>query len=95
MPKSIYKYPLPIEDRPELWMPRGARVLSIQEQHGKLYVWAEIDEDAPREERRFYVFGTGHRVGGGPMRFLATVQMAGGRFVWHIYEGMDRYEGVE
>jgi hypothetical protein len=95
MPKTIYKFPLPIEDRPELWMPRGARVLSVQEQHGKLCLWAEIEEGAPPEERKFYIFGTGHRVIGGPMRFLATVQMSGGKLVWHIYEGMDRYDGTD
>lgn len=93
MPKSIYKYPFPVEDRPELWLPRGARVLSIQDQGGKLCLWAEVDPEAPKEERRFFLFGTGHRVVGGPMRFLTTVQMAGGKLVWHIYEALEQHDG--
>lgn len=43
MTKKIYKYPLETADRQKLILPKGAQILTVQEQHGQPYVWALID----------------------------------------------------
>lgn len=87
--KTIWKFTTEIEDRPRLMLPAGARILSCAlDRVDNLYaryfnLWAEVDNSAPREERRLRVIGTGHplpNVG----QFVGTIQDP--PFVWHIYE---------
>ncbi len=85
--KKIWKYTLPVSDYPVISMPKGARVLSVDVQHGKVQVWALVDPEAPTELHRFMMVGTGHCLTEKcveSMRFIGTVQM--GDFVWHIFE---------
>jgi hypothetical protein len=87
--KRIYKYTL--EDQhwygksgSPIQMPKGARILSAQEQHGEIQLWAIVDllqDDVPRW---FRVCGTGHDLPENPGEFVATVQL--GEFVWHVFE---------
>ncbi len=86
--RIIYKYPFEIEEQVEILMPKSAKTLSIQEQRGKLFLWALID---PSEEchvkKRFYVFGTGNYITlfqVDEMKHISTIQQ--GKFVWHIFE---------
>src|SRR5438094_593221 len=44
---------------PEIKMPRGARVLTVQVQKGTPELWALCHAEAPLEDRTFLVFGTG------------------------------------
>ena len=83
--RSIFKYHLPIADRVSVPMPRGAQVLSIQEQHGQLTVWALVNSEQAREPVSFRICGTGlpaEDVGAG--YFIDTVQMPNG-LVWHVF----------
>ena len=84
----IYKYEL-IQNEPckaHVGMPLGRKPISVGEQNGKLFVWAEIDE---HEELSmitwFYVIPTGFKeLPDGDIEFIGTVQMSSG-LVWHIY----------
>jgi hypothetical protein len=84
---SVWKFDLTIAGaHEEVKMPAGATLLSAQVQHGGVRLWAKVDTDAPIVTRTMYVCGTGHRA---PVRgsvFVATVQMAGGALVWHIFD---------
>lgn len=84
--KKIWKYPLPISGLPVIPMQRGARVLSVDVQHGKAQVWALVDPEAPTELRKFRVVETGHPLEEeiASMRFIGTVLL--GFLVWHIFE---------
>jgi len=84
--KTIYKYPLPIDNLAEVRMPQGAVVLSIQCQHDKPCLWALVDADRPMQGRRFCVRGTGHQLAGEEGAFIATFQMHGGALVFHVFE---------
>jgi hypothetical protein len=89
MPKptrSVWKYELePGENL--CWLPRGAEVLSAQAQYDHLCLWARVDPDAPQDQRRFLVVGTGHTLPAGKrLAFIATAQMHGGALVWHVFE---------
>jgi hypothetical protein len=86
---TIYKYPVPVEDAPVIRMPRDARILTLQVQHGIPCLWALIPNlDAPTVERRFRLFGTGHewRGDGSGLVYVGTYQMHGGALVFHLFE---------
>jgi hypothetical protein len=85
--KKIFKYEIPVEGV-ELDMPRGARILSCQNQHDNVCLWALVDPDAAKEERHFVVAGTGHPLDDSIVvaKYLGTVVVAGGQFVWHVFE---------
>lgn len=85
---QIFKYELPVEDNVTVSMPKDARIISAQSQRGAVTIWAEVEPDAPRVNRRFRVVGTGHRFDGTGLRHVGTVQA--GLFVWHVYEVMSR-----
>lgn len=92
MKKAIYKYVVR-PDRLKVEMPKGAKVLTAQLQHGEICVWAEVQPDAPTEQRHFEVFGTGHPMHedmGTSREYINTVQLEGGALVFHVYE----YTGV-
>lgn len=84
---TIHKFILREVDRQRVMMPKDAKILSIQLQHEKLCIWAEVHDELQLEERKFLVFGTGNplRVGCNDT-FLGTVQTRSGAIVWHIYE---------
>lgn len=72
-------------------MPSGAAVIHAASQDDIPTVWAEVDSDAPVEERTFEVVGTGHPLVGPPSFercYRGTAITKDGRFVWHIYERM-------
>jgi len=67
--------------------PRGARLLTVQTQHGYMPVlWAEVQEDAPLEARAIAIYGTGWPLPADPGVYIGTVQDEIGGLVWHIYE---------
>lgn len=85
MIKIIYKYPLLHADLQAIEMPRGAQVLTVQEQFGELRLWALVDPTEPTVERAIRMAGTGHPIDAGHVgRYISTVQQ--GSFVWHFFE---------
>ena len=89
MKKSIWKFVLDTTDKQELEMPKGAELLSVQEQHGQPCLWALVDPNEVNESRIFEIFGTGHPV---PYdmevkrKFIGTYQLAEGDFIGHLFE---------
>jgi len=79
--KRIYKYKL--ENSVE--MPIGAKILSIQMQNNRPYIWALVDTDVECEFRHFEIIGTGHNFPEADnFTYINTFQ--DGPFVWHIFE---------
>ena len=86
MASTIHKFVLATESN-TFAMPAGAKVLSIQVQQRVLALWAHIpDPDAPKVNRCFVAYGTGHKMPDDPGEYIATVLMAEGRLVLHFYE---------
>jgi hypothetical protein len=101
MTQTIYRYPVKLVDEQVISMPAGATILAVARREGSQTVapgplatsheavelWAAVDPAAPLEERRLRVAGTGHplpdRDG---LRHLGTVQIAGGKLVFHVFE---------
>lgn len=85
MSKSVWKFPVSLEDQFPLEMPEGAQPLSVQMQHGQPCLWALVNPDAPRRSRFFRLVGTGHPVEEG-LGFVGTFQLNGGALVFHLFE---------
>jgi hypothetical protein len=84
--KTIFKYDLPIQSNAQLLLPAGAQILSVQSQRGSLCLWALVETEAKLVERRFAVFGTGHKIPADRMTFLGTAQFDEGALVFHVFE---------
>jgi hypothetical protein len=65
-------------------MPRGARVVAVGRQAGRMQLWAVCDPDAEEETRRFVVFGTGQA--GVPPDAVYLGVVFDGIYVWHVFE---------
>lgn len=74
------QYPIAVE------MPKGARILTMAEQHGTLRVWALVDPMAPGSFRQLWVIGTGWACDVSDFEWRATCLASGGAFVWHLFE---------
>ncbi len=89
MVKSIFKFNLETTDSQTVLMPKGAEILTIQNQHEDAELWALVDPNAPLEERIIEIFGTGHTVHcdmGVERKYIATYQLSGGNYVFHAFE---------
>jgi hypothetical protein len=82
----IFKYPAPISDALLIQMPKRAKVLTVQVQHGQPQLWALVDDDGSSVPRAFKWFGTGHSVERTAGNYVGTVQLEGGALVFHLFE---------
>ena len=84
----ILKWTLRVTDRQEVSLPAGALILDVQCQGEEMRLWALCDDDAARgiEDRVIRVYGTGSQIPSEPGMHIATVQMCGGKLVWHVFE---------
>jgi hypothetical protein len=80
--KRIYKYEL---KEGSVEMPIGAKILSIQYQNNRPYIWALVDTDVECEFRYFALVATGEDFPeADDFTYINTIQ--DGPFVWHIFE---------
>ena len=92
--ETIWKYPIEIQDRQTIKMPRGAAILCCQVQKGVPCIWAFVDSAVKEmSERIIRIFGTGlpitrDRCEGWPwpFRYIGTFQTLNGDFVGHVFE---------
>jgi hypothetical protein len=91
MVKTIYKYSIPLIDKPVINLPAGALILSVGNQREALCVWVLLDQPASAfQVRSFRVVGTGHDVQDlDEFVFLDTVQFRGGELIFHIFVEKD------
>lgn len=89
---TIWKYKLELTDEQDVEMPVNAQILCVQEQHGKIMLWAVVDEtvEALKLKHRIVIYGTGKPVDPKrDMTYIGTVQIDNvgeGTLVWHIFE---------
>ena len=84
--RTIYKYPIEIEDFQILQVPQDFKILTTAVQNDKACIWAEVETDVPKIDLKIYVFGTGHKI---PveinLNYIGSVLMFDGRGVFHVY----------
>lgn len=86
--KTIWKYYLDITDRQTLRMPKGAVILSVENQYGALCCWAMVDpacDEDEDEDRPIALIRTGRDASGvEPHEYVGTVTIDS--FVWHVFD---------
>lgn len=85
---TIWKYPLRVKDTQLVAMPKGARILSVGVQTDTICLWAMVDDrEGETVYRRILIVGTGNPVfEAEDGKFIGTVQLYGGRLVFHVFE---------
>ena len=85
---KIFKFQIPLSDVVTIEMQENAKILSVQAQNEKPYMWALVDPPARLVKRKFRFAGTGHEIthDSGKLLFIGTFQMHGGSLVFHIFE---------
>jgi hypothetical protein len=90
MEKRIFKYPLEVENKQVINLPKGSELLTVQTQFNKPQLWALVDpNEKEKEERYIEMFGTGHPINYNvdlERKYLSTYQLDGGNFVFHVFE---------
>ena len=86
MKNSIWKFNFPIKDRITIQMPKGAEILTVQNQNEEGTLWAICNTEADKEPRYFLIYGTGHPIDTDGKKYIGTFQVSGGRLVWHLFE---------
>jgi hypothetical protein len=88
---TIFKYTLKPEI--ELELPENAELLSVGAQGDEAVLWARVDPDAPKVNRHFRVFGTGHPMPDDvELEYVGTIQFSHGAcagLVFHAFEVME------
>jgi len=84
--KTIWKFPLEAKDTQEILMPMGAKILTVATQGDIACIWAEVDPEATKEARGFYIVGTGFPLSWERGNYIGTFQLLGGGLVFHVYE---------
>jgi hypothetical protein len=87
---KVYKYNFKLSNIIVLTLPKGAEVLSVQEQFDDVAMWAIVNPEAVSEKRYFECYGTGHQMKilelGYVRKHISTFQMSGGNYVFHFFE---------
>ncbi len=83
--QTIHKYPIEITDSQEVMLPDGARILTVQLQHGQACLWALVESENPLKPRRILSYGTGHPVSDSNMQYISTIQIEGSSLVFHFF----------
>lgn len=87
----IWKY-LMKDPKENFMIPKNAQILSCQVQGKNPCIWALVDEKAEKEIRHFIFFGTGCEVNipVEKLKFIDTIQMSNGEFVFHVFEIVEK-----
>lgn len=90
MTHVIFKYPLKFQITQVLDLPKGAEILTVQDQVGTLTLWARIPASLDGRYTEFSPFSviiapTGREVYDYGASYLTTVQQQEGKLVWHVF----------
>jgi len=88
MDKFIYKYVLDLKPTTSIKIPAGYEILTIQQQHNNICLWALVDTDSPVIVETFHIIGTGQMFPWEKtkVKYVNTVQMGNGALIWHIFK---------
>lgn len=85
---KIFKYELMESNRwLKLVLPKGHKVLHVDSQDGRMFLWAMVDDHSGPVEKEFILVGTGidfDRIGfNKDQEYLGTFKC--GVFIWHVF----------
>jgi hypothetical protein len=82
--RTIWKFPFDVADEITIEMPKGAKVVHVGPIWPMHNLWAIVDTEAPLEERKFSIRGTGHPLPPRSAKYVGT--WWADPFVWHLFE---------
>lgn len=61
---KIYKYSLPVQEKHQIELPKGARIIRAEDVDGLFFLWAIVNtsEDADKETRYLEFYKTGQLI---------------------------------
>ena len=85
---KVYKYEIPIQDEFSLTMDKNAKILKVENQGDKPYMWALVDPDKEMITRKFLFVGTGQRIDycQPQLKHISTFQSQEGSYIFHIFQ---------
>ena len=83
--KTIWKFKLKIDDVQRVEMPLTSKILSIQTQRDKPYMWCLVNPEDEKAFREIIINGTGHPVEH-DARYIGTFQIMDGGLVFHVFD---------
>ena len=85
--KTIWKYELGTADNQQtIAIPKDGKILRVAVQRETPCIWVEVDPEAPKVNRQFAVYGTGHRMPDVTQQYVGTFTLMNETFVLHVYE---------
>ena len=90
----IWKWELELRRTQLIRMPKGSKILSVQTQNGKPFIWAAFDHEnrdyyhRAEETRSIVTVATGENVPDtvSSSKFLGTYQINDGSEIYHVFE---------
>ncbi len=58
----IFKYSIPCMEKFTIELPAGARIIRVDDVDGKFWLWAIVDDEAPKEVRSIECYKTGQPI---------------------------------
>ena len=86
MQKTIWKFPLDIDDSQEIEMPSDYQILAAQVQAGSPQLWVLVDPDTPPSKVTIEIVGTGHRILDKKRKYIGSFQLLAGALVYHCFQ---------
>lgn len=87
MNEAIYKYRTQVSTKPlNLFLPKGAQILSVHIQRDQCYIWALVDPEAKNEGRTFHIVATGELFDPTGLTYVGTFHGVEGWMVFHLFE---------
>jgi hypothetical protein len=86
--QRVFKYRLEINDVVVLYLPKDAKVLTVQAQNDVPCIWAAVNPAMQElEKRTLRIAGTGHAIVDEIVGdYVGTFQLCNGKLVYHVFE---------
>lgn len=88
--KTIWKYPITLEQFQDIEIPAGAEILSLHKQGSRqedeIYIWCLVETDNPLETRHFMFVATGNAITCEECNYIGTLWLMSGSYVLHLLE---------
>lgn len=90
--KRVFKYNLVASDHQVIELPKGAQILTVNNQYDHMVLYAEVDDtNVELKPIDIYIYGTGAPMDRRATLYLGTVLMFYGDAVFHIYANEDQF----
>ena len=91
---EIWKYVLNTVDIQLIEIPKGGKILALQNQNYSPCIWVLVNPKAEKEEVTFETFGTGHEIEDNYKgQYVGTYQQREGLLVFHVFVTKDSLNG--